>query len=356
MSDIVTLVKTLTDSAQFTNAARLPGLSIGVPGRRYIGAEILPIRTVEENAFRDTGITYRTVMANTGTRYSPVVIEKGAAVGSMLVELGELDIGSTFTAAEYDALVKLLGAGGDLAATAELLNWTTRTLALPIQERIEKQRWEALDDAQVIRNGANGYTETIAYPNPAGHRIAGGNLTDAAVDPIEVMLTQQQLLAGKGYALSRIVTSSRVAGLIARHPKVRAAIGGEGSTVPVRVTRERVNEYLQDNALPALEVYDLTARNRDGSTVRFKRENAMTMLADTGRSAQVDLPDELRILPSTLGYAAVGRAAGQPAPGVIVQVEAQTKKPIGLYGEAYATAAPVVTDPEAVAVINWTLA
>jgi len=353
--DIRALVESLMTQGQFTNAARLPGLTLGLPARRYVGATVLPVRNVEENIFRESGVTYRTVMANTGTRYSPVVIEEGAAVGSMLVELGELDIGSEFKASDYDALVKLLGRAGEMGATAELLNWTARTLALPIQERLEKQRWEAIDDAQVTRLGANGYEEVVPYSNPAGHRIAGTSLADQAADPIEPIIAQQQLLASKGQTVGRIITSTRVAGMIARHAKVRAAIGGEGATVPVRVTRELVNGYLQDNGLPALEVYDLTARNRDGSTVRFKRENALTLIADTGRTAQVDLPDEQRILANTLGYTAVGRAAGQQDSGVIVKVKYQDEKPVGLRGEAYATAAPVILDPEAVAVVNFQL-
>lgn len=353
--DIAQLIQQLKADGAFDRTVNLPGLTLGLASRRYLGATLLPVRTVATNAFRDNSITYRTVMANTGTRYSPVVIEKGAMVGSMLVELGELDIGSTFTAEDYDALVEMLGAGRSLEAQAEVLNWTARTLALPIQERLEKQRWEMLDDARVVRSGANGYEEVVDYPNPAGHRIEGGSLTDASVDPIEVLLTQQQLLEGKGYRVSRVITSQRVAGLIARNKNVLAAIGGEGRTTPVRITREILNGYLQDNGLPVIETYDLSARNRDGSTVRFKRENALTLVAETGRDASVDLPDGIQTFSNTLGYAAIGRAAGQPRSGIVTQVEYQNKKPVGLYGESYATGGTVLTEVEAVAVVNWTL-
>ena len=353
--DISQLIAQLTADGAFNRTVNLPGLTLGLPGRRYLGATLLPARVVPANAFRDNSISYRTVMANTGTRYSPVVLEKGAMVGSMLVELGELDIGSTFTAEDYDALVQMVGAGRSMDAQAEVLNWTARTLALPIQERLEKQRWEALDDARVVRAGANGYEEVVEYPNPEGHRIAGGNLTSATVDPIEVMLGQQQLLAGKGYRVTRIITSQRVAGLIARNKNVLAAIGGEGRTTPVRITREILNGYLQDNGLPAIETYDLSARNRDGSTVRFKRENALTMVSETGRDATVDLPDGIQTFSDTLGYAAIGRAAGQPTPGIVTQVEYQNKKPVGLYGESYATGGVVIADPEAVARVDFDL-
>lgn len=350
--DIVQIIEQLTKDNTFNRTTNLPGLTLGVPGRQYVGATLLPVRNVPKNIFRDSSITYRTVMANTGTRYSPVVIEKGAAVGSMLMELGELDIGSTFTAEEYDALVDLLNQNREMNAQAEILNWTLRTLGAPIQERIEKQRWEAVDDAVVIRRGANGYTETVEYPNPTGHRIDGGSLANAALDPIEVMLTQMNLLASKGYALSRIITSTRVANLIIRHPKVLAAISGTTQPI-VRVTRDVVNDYLLSNGLPVIEVYDLSARNRDNTVVRFKRENAMTMVAETGRAETVSLPDNIQTFSNTLGYAAIGRAAGMAASGIRTLVEYQDKKPVGLYGESYATAGVVVSDPEALAVINW---
>lgn len=355
MADLPSLIRRLQSEGAFTNAARLPGLTIGLAGRRYLGAEILPVRLVTDNIFYERGISYRTVLANTGTRYSPVTLERNVAVGSMLVELGEIDAGDEFTAADYDALVDLLGTRGELEATAQALDWSTRTLALPIQERLEKQRWEALDDAQVVRKGNNGYLENVAYPNPSGHRVTSSALTDNAVDPIEALLVQQQLLASKGYTAGRIITSTRVASLIARHPLTRSAIGGAGNTTPVRVTRDVLNGYLNEFGLPGIETYDLTARNADGTTVRFKRENALTIVAATGRTATLDLPDGPLVLPDTLGYTAIGRAAGQPASGIVVNVEPKSDKPVRLQGEAYATAGVVNTDPESVAVVNFTL-
>lgn len=361
MADVQTIISKLTADNSFNRAANLPGLTLGVPGRQYLGATLMPVRNVPRNMFRDSSITYRTVMANTGTRYSPVVLEKGVAVGSMLVELGEMDIGSTFTAEEYDALVDMLNENRSMDAQAEILRWTASALAAPIQERIEKQRWEAADDAQVVRLGANGYEEPVPYPNPTGHRIAGGSLTDATIDPIEVMLTQTRLLASKGYRVNRCVTSTTVRTRFMAHPKVREVVGGfvlaaDGSRSPVgRVTADAVDAYLLSVGLPAIEVYDLSSRHRDGTTVRFKRENAMTFFAETGRSASVALPDEIQNFTNTIGYAAIGRAAGMPTPGIRTLVEYRDKKPVGLYGESYATAAIVISDPEVLSVVNWTL-
>jgi len=364
--NLAALIAQLIAQGALNGVANVPGLQLGTPGRRYLGATLLPIREVAENYVRADNVSYRTMLANTGTRYSPVTLRGGAMVGSIGIELGEIDTGSEFTSAEYDALLRILQTNNTMEGTAQVLDWVTRTLALPIQERIEKQRWEAIDDAQVIREGDNGYSETVAYPNPAGHRVtvaSGSNAAptgwyDADHDPISDVDALMTTLADKGYTAGRIITSRKLLNVLLRHAKVRAELGGltvSGGNVVAqqgRVTQDALNAYFAANGWPAVEVYDLTARKSDGTTVRFKRDTAFTIVAQTARTAQVDLPDEIRVLNDTLGYAAVGRAAGQSTPGIVVRAEVKENKPPRIEGEAWATAAPVILDPEAVAVLN----
>lgn len=365
--NLATLVAQLIAQGALNQVANIPGLQLGVPGRQYLGATVLPTRNVPENYVRADDIRYRTMLANTGTRYSPVTLRGGAMVGSLGIELGELDTGSEFTSVEYDALLRLLAQGGSMEGTAQVLDWVTRTLALPIQERIEKQRWEAIDDAQVVREGDNGYAETVGYPNPSGHRvtIASGSTAsptgwyDDTHDPLDDVDAQIQLLSTKGYLPGRIITSRKLVNVLLRHPKIRTytaglAVANNGSIVsnPGRVTLGALNGYFAENGWPAIEVYDLTARKSDGTTVRFKRDTAFTILAQTGRPARVDLPDDIRLLPDTLGYAAIGRAAGQATPGIVVRAEVKDNKPPRIEGEAWATAAPIILDPEAITVLN----
>ena len=366
MNNLAALIAALITQGALNRVANIPGLQLGVPGRQYLGATLLPIRQVPENYVRADNITYRTMLANTGTRYSPVTLRGGAMVGSVGIELGEIDTGSDFTSVEYDALLRLLAANNTMEGTAAVLDWVTRTLALPIQERIEKQRWEAIDDALVIREGDNGYREEVPYPNPTGHRITVESGTtgtpdgwyDPTHDPLEDVDALISLLADKGYAAGRIITSRTLLNVLLRHPRIRGELGGltvQGGNVVAqsgRVTQDALNAYFAANGWPAVEVYDLTARRSDGTTVRFKRETAFTVIAQTARAAQVDLPDEVRVLNDTLGYAAVGRAAGQAAPGIVVRAEVKENKPPRIEGEAWATAAPIILDPEAIACLT----
>ncbi len=91
--DIYTLVQQMMADGTFARIAGNPAAQFGTPKRSYLGAEILPEKTVEENAYREDGIRYRTVIANSGSRYSPSQKEDGGAlVGTFLVELGNQDI------------------------------------------------------------------------------------------------------------------------------------------------------------------------------------------------------------------------------------------------------------------------
>ena len=75
------------------------------------------------------------------------------------------------------------------------------------------------------------------------------------------------------------------------------------------------------------------------------------MLATTGRDATLDLGDSEQLLTDTLGYTAIGRAAGQAQPGRVVRMEAFDNKPPRIEGEAWQTSLPVITEPEAIGVI-----
>jgi hypothetical protein len=58
------------------------------------------------------------------------------------------------------------------------------------------------------------------------------------------------------------------------------------------------------------------------------------------------------IVPDVLGYQAIGRAAGQSAPGIPTFIEFVNGKPPGIRGQIWATTLPVIQDPEAIFVIT----
>src|SRR5215207_7246349 len=103
MADIATLVNQLMTDGTVRTLALNTGAQFGLAPRTYLGAGLLPERLVEESAYREEAIRYRTVIANDGTRYSPSQKKGAEILGSFLVELGNSDITTEFTARAYDA-------------------------------------------------------------------------------------------------------------------------------------------------------------------------------------------------------------------------------------------------------------
>lgn len=358
MADLFTLVQQMIANGQFAALAGNPLAQFG-PQRQYLGATILPERLVAENLYYEASIRYRTVIANDGTRYSPAQKKaSGELVGEFLVELGDQDIARELSGRDYDALLKLLASTASVAAVDFMVGWTDRTVNQALIEKTELQRWQALVGASVVRVGDNGYTETVSYPNPAGHRAAaGGAWTSDAYDPYADISAMADLLADKGYTLSRIITSRAVVSILARNAKIQERVAPvrvlAASNVFGRVGAQEINGAFQADNLPPIETYDLLYRDQVGSA-RFLPAGTMVFIADTGIDGSLDLGDAARFLPNqgTLGYTAIGRAVGQTAPGRVIRAEVKQDKPPRVEAEGWMTSLPVVTEPEGVAVIH----
>ena len=360
MADIAGLVNQLMTDGTVPTLALNPQAQFGIAPRRYLGAELLPERTVDENAYREESIIYRTVIANDGTRYSPTQKKGAALIGSFLVELGNSDIATEFTSRDYDALLRMLQTRPTMDAAATLLNWLDRTVNLALIEKNEKQRWEAIVSASVVRSGDNGYTETVSYSNPANHRAAaGGTWSNDSYDPFADILAMADLLESKGYTVGRIITSRTVLSILAGNDKVKARTGvatinasGQISATAGRATRDAMNLALERDGLPPIETYDLQYRTQTG-TGYFLSRSAFVLVATTGQDESIDLGDTNSLMvENTLGYTAIGRATGQAAPGRVLRMEAKQDKPPRIEAEGWMTSLPVVTNPEAIAVIT----
>lgn len=358
--DFAALVTQLMTDGTVPTLALNTSAQFGIAPRAYLGATLLPERTVFENAYREEAIRYRTIIANDGTRYSPAQKKGAEIVGSMLVELGNSDIAREFTARDLDALIRILGRSLDEEAAITLTNWLDRTVNLALVEKNELQRWQAIVNASVVRQGDNGYTETVSYPNPANHRVAaGGTWSNDSYDPFADILTQADLLASKGYTVNRIIAPRPVVSILAGNDKVKARTGlpivNVGGTISVsqsRATQAAISDALSRDGLPPIETYDLQYRTQTG-TGYFLSRSAFVMVATTGRDETIDRGDtEDLTLTETIGYVGVGRAAGQGDPGRVVRMEAKTNKPPRIEAEGWQTSLPVITEPEAIAVIT----
>ena len=357
MADLMTLVTQMLQDGTFTRLVRDPRAQFGTPRREYLGATILPERTVPENAYREDAIRYRTVIANDGTRYSPAQKKEGGAlVGSFLVELGNSDILRELNGRDYDALLKLLQNNNDMEAMATLINFADIAVNRALIELVEKQRWDAIVNSSVVRVGDNSYTETVAYANPSGHRVAaGGTWSNNSYDPYLDILAMKKKLSDKGYTVTRIITSTTVVGILTGNTKIAQRAGFvrvlSASDVVGPVSIAQLNQRLQADGLPNIETYDLRYRTQSAD-FPFLPTTVMVFVATTGRDETIDWGDNSRFLVDTLGYTAIGRAVGQGEPGRVIKVRPFDNKPPRIEFEGWQTTLPVITEPEAIGVIN----
>src|SRR5689334_5909653 len=128
--DILTLLTEAENDIQ--EVVGNPLAMIGPPEDPFLGLQLMPERLVDENQFTETRINYKTIVANNGTRYSPVQIKGGAMVGEFDVKTYSSDIGAQLTAQDYDAIIKILkrfnGNEVPMQAMMNLLKWVDKFL------------------------------------------------------------------------------------------------------------------------------------------------------------------------------------------------------------------------------------
>jgi hypothetical protein len=362
MPDINQLISQMTQNGSITRIARNRLAQFGTRTRRLIGAEIMPAQDVDENQYTDDTVKYRTVVANSGTRYSPVQLKQGVLSGSVDVKVFDTDIGSELTSRDYEALLRYLGRNDSLEAIANVTNFLDTTVNQSLEELREVYRWQAIEKALVQRRGHNGFRDDIPYSNPSGHRaVAAAAWSNNATDIMADVFNRVQLLADKGFQVSRIFTSRKVAGIMglnaimrSRTGKISINVGGGLVVQGGRASLQEINAAFSAEGLPQVELYDLIYRTQSG-TSRFISDDCMIFVGTTGRDASIDLGDAAtpaEILPDTLGYLAVGKGTGQPTPGRVIQAKFKDNRPPRVEAEGWEAISPVILEPEAIAVIS----
>lgn len=359
MNDLHTLLHAAAKDGYWDNVMRNSLAQFGPSDRRYLGATLLPEQTVDDIAFREEYIRFRSVIANAGTRYGPVQLKGADLFGSFMVELAHSDIGREFTSRDYDTLRRYLSSNQSMEALAMLIRWADNSAVRPLLEHNEKNRWEAIVDAQVTLTGDNAYNEDVAYYNPAGHRAAAaGDWSVDVNDPMTDIHAMVNLLVSKGYSPNRIVTSRKVMTIMAKNAKMKEYAGSVrldasgnlfvGTNI---LSITALNGIMASQGLPPIELYDLQYRTQD-STGFFLKQDVFVILCTTGRDASIDDGDNEFILRDTFGYMAIGPAAGQSSPGRVLLVEAFENKPPRIQCEGWQASLPVITEPEGIAVIT----
>lgn len=358
-NDVGAVVDRLRADNTFDTMANDLRLQFGTAERPYLGATLLPERRVESNQYTEEDVTYRTIVANDGSRYGPSQLKRGEIVGEVDVKLVEQDLAREFTGREFDAWRRIVKNKG-MNEIVQLTNWVDKTLIRGMLDKMEVQRWLAIVGGSLAMRGDNGYRDTMTYANPAGHRIvAASTFANVAVDPFDLFAERVAFMKAKGYTIRRIIMSTQKFTDIMNNPKVRARAGGavlstSGTIIGVtaNITPAVLNSLFASMNLPTPELYDQLYRTQT-ATARFLQVDAVVMVAGTERDETIDLEDVLEIVSGTIGYHAIGTAVGEDSPGRVLNVEAVLKKkPPRIEGEIFQTAAPVILEPEAFTVVT----
>lgn len=364
--DLATFIADMVTRGYLAGLAGNPMSQFGpLPTQQpYLGAQLLPEQIVPDNYVTETGMRTLTLIANSGSRYSPAQLkDTGDMVGQFSAILADSDIARQFTGRDYDGFLEMLrntnGGRPSMDASARILGWLDDTIVRGLADLNELQRWQAIVDASVIRRGDNDYIETVAYPNPAGHRVAaGGAWTLDTYDPYVDILAMADLLRSKGFPVARIVTSTKVTNfllgndmLVKRFGDIQLIGAPINQSFYRRMSLAQLNGGLALDGLPAIETYEAQYRDTSGRK-RFMPDNVMCFFGATGAGVTVDVVNGQTYLPDTVGYFAIGRAVGQNTPGRVIKLFAHENKPPGMMAEGWQTALPIITNGEAFGVIT----
>jgi hypothetical protein len=382
--DFLELIRQLDEDQYFKRLALNPTAQFGSEQQPLLGATLLPEQLVEENAFEETQVRYRTKPALDGTRYSPAQMQESSQlIGSVKVDLGDSDTAAQFTGKDHDGIIKLLMRGGDEEAIARVVQWTDRALIRPHTIKNEIQRWEAIIKGEVLRKGSNQLEELVEYYQHPGHHIVipGGTVAapqgwhNDTYDPFEDIAGAVQKLEDLGHSIRGMFSTGRVTTTLTKNGQVakrtnRVVVNAAGAITSAsgRVTMAELNAIADDDGLPNFTKYNGGYETKQGfrrymdvsATSDFlvivgNSDRQWDMATDYVGTADVDLgdfADSAIQLEGTLGYYAVGRNVGQSSPGRTVHTEAQQRKPAGLYGESYQAGFPVIADPQSIVVIE----
>lgn len=368
------LIQSMVESGAFSQLINDPLAQFGPPNDQFLFASLLPERQVPVNDYTEEGIRYRSVIANAGTRYSKPQKKGGAITGAFRVSLGNSDIAADLTGQDYDSLIRAqerftgtqgtagaIAARPSMAVMAQTIQWFDNSVTAPLLSHNELQRSQALVNAQIVLKGDDNYTETINLPNPTGARVAaGGTWSNDAYDPWPDIIARVNYLRKKGYKISRIITSTDVLTILQNNAKVKARAGvvsivsGVVTGLPGSLSVEQLNALAAKDGIPPFESYDRVYFTSTSYGYYLARD-VMLFVSLTGRDERIERGDlEPVVKPNVLGYTAIGRAAGQNAPGRVLPapIVIENQKPPRVEAQGWQTSLAVVTDPEAVSVIN----
>ncbi len=369
MADFATVIQNLRDDNQFIEAARVPDIQFfGPRNRRFLAAELMPEQLRENNAYREEDFHLIDVVASDIDRYSPPPF-KGSFVraGQFLVELGDSGLSLQMGTAMYSRIVAMLGRAASMDRVAAQFLEFNGSIINGMLIHNERQRWDAIRNA-VVNRVIDETTEVVQYPNSSGQRVALVDAwSDPTYDPIPDFFAQTTRASELGYpGVARIIATQDVVDILQANPLVQDRIGNVrvvGAAGSEREFRDfadvsQLDAYLRANRLPAIEVFDETYRDQDGSH-RYLPTGTIIFIYSTGRQT-ADLMEEEDVgelfIPANggagIGYTGIGTNAGHEdlGPGRYTELVFHGGTRPAVVGAGVQKGLPVFTEPNGFAV------
>lgn len=369
--DINALFKEIQATGALVTAANDPPLQFGIDQERYLFAELLPEVTVDRNKFdKEDLIISDGGLANDSTRYAPPQIKGGASVTSLSVDLGNSDIASVLSMSAYESILNKLNNSQDMQAVAQTLDWFNKTITKPLARLREKHRVDAITKRHIDLVGANGYAIPVDFLKPTGHDsvingAVSGGWRDPAYNVLADIKTKAKVMSDKGFKPTRLISTSDVnTGVFGANSAIKAygysSFNTPSGSVVLSSALQPV-QYIANafvaNELPSPEVYDSGYKSREtGLYSKFLQDpqfDYMILCGTTDRTQSIELASQPVVIPNTLGYYAIGIAAGQTTPGIAAQLKfVDDFKSSHIKSAGWQSTFPVVTESEAYCVFK----
>lgn len=259
--------------------------------------------------------------------------EAGEDIEEVTVKLPAL--GQKTRISELDQL-KAFG-HGDRKAVEDMRLKAAKLRGVAVAERMELMRGQVLQTGVAAIN-ENRFKKTIDFDRDASMTVTAGTVWGSGTPLTDIDTWVAVYSELNGYDPENLIVSTAIRAALKKNPEVVASIHGENSKQ--RVTNAQLNDFLIEEGLPSLVVYDKQVR-KDGAQVRIIDEDVAIFTPPASAGAGVTAwGTTLESLESEYGI-----VSGE-LPGIVVAAM-KSRDPIGVYAHAAAIGLPVLKNANA---------
>ena len=226
---------------------------------------------------------------------------------------------------------------GDRKAVEDMRLKAAKLRGVAVAKRMELMRGQVLQTGVAAIN-ENRFKKTIDFDRDASMTVTAGTVWGSGTPLTDIDTWVAVYSELNGYDPENLIVSTAIRAALKKNPEVVASIHGENSKQ--RVTNAQLNDFLIEEGLPALVVYDKQVR-KDGAQVRIIDEDVAIFTPPASAGAGVTAwGTTLESLESEYGI-----VSGE-LPGIVVAAM-KSRDPIGVYAHAAAIGLPVLKNANA---------